>query len=86
MFKYEFMTSVQTEILPLTLNQDKKYLLVKAGTVKTFAFMISTVERIKLMLLKGRPSDIHCLIVSPMRDLALQIGAKTDNFAMFHNA
>ncbi len=86
-FRYEFMTAVQHETLPLILK-DKKDCLAKAktGTGKTLAFMIPTIEKIAVSTLnksKDR-SDICCLVISPTRELAQQIGAETEKLLTFH--
>ena len=89
-FKYEFMTAVQAETLPLILkgSSDHQDCLAKAktGTGKTLAFMIPTIERIMAAMSnrsKNR-SDICCLVISPTRELASQIGAETERLLSFH--
>jgi len=78
------MTAVQAETLPLILKQDDKDCLAKAktGTGKTLAFMIPTIE--KIMASKRSGSDIHCLVISPTRELANQIGTETEKLLTFH--
>ncbi|KAL7526379.1 hypothetical protein ACHAXR_001462, partial [Thalassiosira sp. AJA248-18] len=85
-FKYEFMTSVQAETLPLILEQDRNDCLAKAktGTGKTLAFMIPTIEKIKETMKNGRSSDVHCLVISPTRELAQQISSETEKLLTFH--
>ncbi|KAL7546702.1 hypothetical protein ACHAWF_010047 [Thalassiosira exigua] len=86
-FKYECMTSVQAETLPLILQRNDRDCLAKAktGTGKTLAFMIPTVERIRETVNRGRATDVHCLVVSPTRELALQIGKETEKLLTFHS-
>ena len=86
-FRYEYMTAVQSETLPLILKENKDCLAkAKTGTGKTLAFMIPTIEKIvKSMLNKGKQrSDICCLVVSPTRELASQIGTETEKLLTFH--
>ncbi|KAL9185597.1 hypothetical protein ACHAXT_003374 [Thalassiosira profunda] len=85
-FKYEFMTAVQAETLPLILQQADKDCLAKAktGTGKTLAFMIPTIERIKQTVGKDRRHDVRCLVVSPTRELAQQISTETEKLLTFH--
>jgi len=88
-FCYEFMTAVQHETLPLILK-DRKDCLAKAktGTGKTLAFMIPTIEKIASSISnksKNR-SDISCLVISPTRELAQQIGAETEKLLTFHKS
>lgn len=86
-FGYEFMTTVQHETLPLILK-DKKDCLAKAktGTGKTLAFMIPTIERITASMSDKakKRSDICCLVISPTRELAQQIGTETKKLLSFH--
>lgn len=86
-FCYEFMTAVQYETLPLILKNEKDCLAkAKTGTGKTLAFMIPTIERIvSPMSNKGKKrSDISCLVISPTRELAQQIGNETKKLLSFH--
>jgi len=86
-FCYEFMTAVQNETLPLILKNEKDCIAkAKTGTGKTLAFMIPTIERIiSSMSNKGKKrSDICCLVISPTRELAQQIGNETKKLLSFH--
>jgi len=88
-FRYEFMTAVQHETLPLILK-DKKDCLAKAktGTGKTLAFMIPTIEKITASITNKskQRSDICCLVISPTRELAQQIGTETEKLLTFHKS
>jgi len=88
-FGYEFMTAVQHETLPLILKEDKDCLAkAKTGTGKTLAFMIPTIEKITASMsnkAKNR-SDICCLVISPTRELAQQIGTETEKLLSFHKS
>jgi ATP-dependent RNA helicase MSS116 len=88
-FGYEFMTAVQAETLPLILQENKDCLAkAKTGTGKTLAFMIPTIEKIiASMSQKGKPrSDICCLVISPTRELAQQIGTESEKLLSFHKS
>ena len=78
------MTAVQSETLPLILQKDDKDCLAKAktGTGKTLAFMIPTIE--KIMGKKPSAHGVNCLIISPTRELAQQIGTETLRLLTFH--
>jgi ATP-dependent RNA helicase MSS116 len=84
-FKYQFMTAVQAETLPLILKSDSRDCLAKAktGTGKTLAFMIPTIEKIAKKT-NRRMADINCLVISPTRELAQQITAETEKLLTFH--
>lgn len=85
-FNYECMTVVQAETLPLILKEDRRDCLAKAktGTGKTLAFMIPTVEKMKVTIKTGHPSEVHCLVISPTRELAQQISTETEKLLTFH--
>ena len=89
-FKYEYMTAVQAETLPLLLKDNTDCLAkAKTGTGKTLAFMIPTIEKIINNSRKQTNSsnnDIACLVISPTRELAIQIGAETKRLLTFHPA
>lgn len=90
-FKYEYMTAVQSETLPLILEHGKQDCLAKAktGTGKTLAFMIPTIEKILLSKENNGKSPsssegIHCLVISPTRELASQIASETTKLLTYH--
>ena len=81
-FKYELMTVVQSETLPLILKGDDCLAKAKTGTGKTLAFMIPTIERM-VARKDHSPSDIYCLVISPTRELAQQIATETEKLLTF---
>jgi ATP-dependent RNA helicase MSS116 len=87
-FKYQYMTAVQSETLPLILESDSCDCLAKAktGTGKTLAFMIPTIEKISKRTANGnrRMGDVNCLVISPTRELAQQISTETEKLLTFH--
>ena len=84
-FKYELMTQVQAETLPVILDGIDCLAKAKTGTGKTLGFLIPAVEQ----LLKARDimkrEDIGCLILSPTRELAFQIHKEAELLTKFHN-
>ncbi|KAL3816983.1 hypothetical protein ACHAXA_010103 [Cyclostephanos tholiformis] len=84
-FKYQYMTAVQAETLPLILKSDSCDCLAKAktGTGKTLAFMIPTIEKISKKS-NRKMSDVSCLVISPTRELAQQITTETEKLLTFH--
>lgn len=81
--KFERMTKVQEATLPLIMQ--KKDLVAKArtGTGKTVAFVLPSIES-----LLSRTSDdqmnISVLIISPTRELTVQISKETEALLHFH--
>ncbi|KAI5478526.1 hypothetical protein MNV49_005055 [Pseudohyphozyma bogoriensis] len=68
---HEFCTPVQEATLPVILTGVDVLAKAKTGTGKTFAFLIPSIE----LLLRSKPTagQISILIVSPTRELAIQI-------------
>jgi ATP-dependent RNA helicase MSS116, mitochondrial len=89
-FKYDDMTSVQAETLPLILSGEDCLAKAKTGTGKTLAFLLPTVERIAAALAadtgktRHRRGDINALVISPARELALQIATEAESLIKFH--
>jgi ATP-dependent RNA helicase MSS116 len=83
-FKYEFMTEVQAETLPIILNGEDCLAKAKTGTGKTLAFLVPTIERIAAR--KDAPTqEISALIISPTRELAFQIAKEAESLTQFHS-
>lgn len=72
---FEFMSVVQAATLEHTLSGIDVLAQAKTGTGKTLAFLLPCIHRLSAMLpLPTRlPSNISVLILSPTRELALQI-------------
>ncbi|PWN90618.1 DEAD-domain-containing protein [Acaromyces ingoldii] len=72
---FEFMSVVQAATLEHSLSGVDVLAQAKTGTGKTLAFLLPCVQRISTMLplVSRSPSDISVLILSPTRELALQI-------------
>jgi ATP-dependent RNA helicase MSS116 len=81
-FKYDKMTEVQAETLPLILEGTDCLAKAKTGTGKTLAFMIPTIERM-FARKDHSASDICCLVISPARELASQISTETKKLLTF---
>lgn len=79
---YEFMTRVQAWTLPITLKQVDVISKAKTGTGKTLSFLIPCVEQIA----RSNPgNEISCLIISPTRELAMQIEEECQQLVSFHS-
>jgi len=90
-FKYEFMTEVQAQTLPVILDPSRKIdVLAKAktGTGKTLGFLIPAIEKIvqSIKIKKTDKNDIGCLVISPTRELAYQIGTEAERLVTFHKS
>jgi ATP-dependent RNA helicase RhlE len=77
---YEAATPIQELTIPITLSGRDLIACAQTGTGKTAAYLLPTLHRI---LEQPQHSKIHTLIVSPTRELALQIDNALTGFAYF---
>jgi len=82
-FRYEFCTNVQAQSLPVCLTGQDVLAKAKTGTGKTLGFMIPVIEQ----LLRRRPAagQVGALVLSPTRELAMQIYQEATKLLHFHN-
>jgi ATP-dependent RNA helicase MSS116 len=73
--KYDEMTKVQRKTVLSTVKGDDVLAQAKTGTGKTIAFLLPVMERLMAAPepLRQRSIDIRAVIISPTRELALQI-------------
>ncbi|KAK3657518.1 hypothetical protein LTR56_002292 [Elasticomyces elasticus] len=75
---YGYMTPVQEKVLTQLPNFKSDCLVrAKTGTGKTIAFLLPSLHSV-LASRNGRVGDVRILIVSPTRELAMQIKAECD--------
>jgi len=84
-FRYEEMTSVQADVLPMLLRAEPPripdaVIHARTGTGKTLTYLIPAVERI----VRRPPPGVGCLIVAPSRELALQIAREAELLCTYH--
>jgi ATP-dependent RNA helicase MSS116 len=85
-FRYEYMTQVQAETLPVITQGVDVLAKAKTGTGKTLAFLIPTIENLLKMQKKGIDGKPICsIILSPSRELASQISAEAAKLCTFSN-
>lgn len=75
--KHMYLSDVQAATLELGLAGKDLLVQAKTGTGKTMAFLLPTVERLAKLGIKPRQGDISVLILSPTRELALQVSTAT---------
>jgi ATP-dependent RNA helicase MSS116 len=88
-FKFPNLSKVQAATLPIASSGQDCFGKAKTGGGKTLAFLIPTVER---LMASGRTSTSHgshgsrigALVISPTRELALQILEEAKNLTRFH--
>ena len=83
-FKYQFMTVVQAETLPVILAGRDCLAKAKTGTGKTLAFLIPAIEKLPGWRASETQRHIPILVLSPNRELAAQIGAEAEQLLRFH--
>lgn len=71
--QYEFCTLVQQKSIPVALQQKDILAKAKTGTGKTLAFLIPACEKALRFPQQSRRGKISVLVVSPTRELCLQI-------------
>lgn len=81
-FRYDHMTLVQGQVLPELLRDGASDAVVHArtGTGKTLAYLIPAVEQVSRQPSPG----VGVLVVSPTRELALQITREAERLCSYH--
>ncbi|KAH7889988.1 P-loop containing nucleoside triphosphate hydrolase protein [Phlebopus sp. FC_14] len=82
---HEYLTDVQEATLQPGLDGVDLLVQAKTGTGKTTAFLLPAIERIAAEKQSGRPSrGISVLVLSPTRELALQIHKEAQTLVKHH--
>lgn len=71
--KYTLPTPIQTEAIPHLLQGRDLLGCAQTGTGKTAAFALPILQRLAKRQEKPRPKEVRALILTPTRELALQI-------------
>lgn len=74
-------TPVQVQSIPLLLSGKDIVVQAQTGTGKTFAFLLPILERVN-----GKSNNVQALIITPTRELALQITTELNKLAFKVNA
>ncbi len=78
---FENATPVQQECLPILLSENQDMVaLAQTGTGKTAAFGLPLLERIE-----GKPAMPQALILSPTRELCVQIAKDLEHYSKYTN-
>ena len=78
---YENPTPIQEQAIPHALRGEDILGCAQTGTGKTAAFLIPTIQRLK----KHNPSHIRSLVLTPTRELAIQIQENLLIYAKYTN-
>lgn len=71
--KYETPTPIQEKAIPVALRGRDLLGIAQTGTGKTAAFAIPIIQQLNQPLPKGQKREIKALILTPTRELAIQI-------------
>lgn len=83
---YTHPTQIQEKAIPYLMQGLDVVGCAPTGTGKTFAFSIPIIHHLqKIAGSAKRHKKIRCLIVSPTRELAVQIGQSMDTYAKYTN-
>jgi len=82
--KYTVPTSIQEKAIPLILNKNDVLGSAQTGTGKTAAFAIPILQHLFLdRQRKSKPQKINSLIITPTRELAIQIAESFTTYGQF---
>lgn len=77
---YSIPTPIQQEAIPIILNNSDILGCAQTGTGKTAAFSVPILQKLYGNVKQGRNKEIKALVLTPTRELAMQIG---DSFAAY---
>jgi len=83
--KFDFMTKVQAATCPIILQGKDLVAKAKTGTGKTVGFVLPTIEALVARKSQISDMDISVLIISPTRELTVQITKETETLLRFHS-
>lgn len=82
---YENPTPIQEQAIPPVLNNNDLLGLAQTGTGKTAAFAIPIIQHLYQNKTVGKKRDIKALIITPTRELAIQIDECFSDYAKYTN-
>jgi hypothetical protein len=86
--KYDRMTVVQQQSLPVILQGRDVLVKARTGTGKTLGFLVPAINNLMTLLTTSRVKEggirPSILVMSPTRELALQIAAEATKLCSFH--
>ena len=83
---YTHPTPIQEKSIPIILSGKDLVGCAQTGTGKTAAFAIPIIHNIHKMIGSSKKTkEIRCLVVTPTRELAVQIGESFDTYGKYTN-
>ncbi|MCG6191170.1 DEAD/DEAH box helicase [Maribellus maritimus] len=83
--KYENPTPIQEKAIPTALKGGDLLGIAQTGTGKTAAFAIPIIQQLEEAPFSGRRREIKALILTPTRELAIQIGESFWDYSQYTN-
>jgi len=80
---YSAPTPIQEQAIPIILNNSDILGCAQTGTGKTAAFSIPILQKLYRNVKQGREKDIKALILTPTRELAIQIGESFEAYGKY---
>lgn len=80
---YDKPTPIQERAIPVALEGRDLLGIAQTGTGKTAAFAIPIIQQLNQTLVKGRKREINALILTPTRELAIQIEECFTDYAKY---
>lgn len=81
--KYENPTPIQEEAIPAALSGQDVLGIAQTGTGKTAAFSIPIIQKLEQTVSAERRREIKALILTPTRELAIQIGESFSDYGRY---
>ncbi len=81
--EYEMPTPIQEQAIPVALNGRDVLGIAQTGTGKTAAFAIPIIQKLNQPEPKGQKREIKALILTPTRELAIQIDECFSDYAQY---
>ena len=83
--KYETPTPIQEQAIPVALSDRDLLGIAQTGTGKTAAFAIPIIQKLDHPQPKGQKREIKALILTPTRELAIQIDECFTDYSKYTN-
>jgi ATP-dependent RNA helicase RhlE len=81
--KYSTPTPIQKKAIPVAMRQQDLLGCAQTGTGKTAAFAIPIIQQLSKTTVQGKQRPIRALILTPTRELAIQIDECFKHFAKY---
>lgn len=82
---YTFPTPIQEQAIPVALSGRDILGIAQTGTGKTAAFAIPIVQHLNQVQSPNRKREIKALVLTPTRELAIQVGESFSDYAQYTN-